>query len=1141
MENTESTNVMVRPGIVGPWSMSKSSTGEMLQFALMQKRRERSDELINFPKIRIKQLKYPKCLADVMHTALFQAEVIEDAPDAGAKAGDVVLMRLEHPYRPGGLPENAAGGKVNIFEASPTNALHPFAGLTRLFMSASSRMPGLDTSLHYDVYAYKRSASLHEARSNATDDEYDEFNENNMPFSGGQNTQSIYVIVQSFIVDVDKTNMDLSALLSGRTKNAIFESAVKQFRSSAFESLEEHTGLSGIMTAFDRNSKLDILIRNQPVYRILRAPLAFHLWPQKELCSLSRKGFEFLAQALESSNWPLICFCFSWLMPEGVTRLTPLSTDALCLAQRLLNYPELVTDSENHFLPLREALLCEVFQRTFEESRKAGHTFITEDMIGGFYLKNVSSSHAQFTVSTVLFQSNLVDMLRQIQNFNKEKTKRAASGQPAPVWPLKPPQPPTANDVSTHIVLGQRLLSLGVKYKVLRVKGEKTRVILPEGVKETNTAPQMIKGIYLYDDFVKQQQLEDFFKQVSNRWDRSVHADGCITVDDVFARIAAPPPAPKDDKYRIGMPQWRNRLFLAQYTRLDDYQKRAVANAVLQPIAIMCGIPGAGKTEVFKALFHLFGGAGHRKGSVIPFAAYGRIAAMLRRRLNGFGYTFHRASSTAIFDGESPEGQMLKNAGTWLWDEFGLVTHHHTSVMIAAGSSAVTRIIMAGDENQMDAIGSGSIIDSIIDQVKYVELAQRHPRYAEMSVPHRFMTTQEDIEAISNNTRPQPEQDRAILWNMQQLMRPRNNADGQFDLVHADNKTARLVIRNTATLAGVNATWVNKVLEDIIDRDVLTIEAEAARAFSKNDIQFITQRHVDVNAINNAIFEKLFPSLKDQKFRPLRRFERICCTKNGYFMRTSDESGGSAFISDAEIERIAMAKAMRNDLGVDNNDDDANGGDAMDVDLDAEDGDLMGPSDRKLKRQMPDRDDTLRGTASDDVFNGDIKMISRIVDVDRNTGGVVAEFTTVKEGRMRYSNTGKANTKSLNHVARVLIFDDNTQLNLSDDYDVADVTRAYCITSKKMQGSQAKIVVNYFTPANGFDEDRLTSKTLYCEEFYTNKTRAELRFFAILPTTNKNMNFMLEALRDIAHNKAPRRYSTIGQRLPEAKKGSERD
>jgi hypothetical protein len=416
-----------------------------------------------------------------------------------------------------------------------------------------------------------------------------------------------------------------------------------------------------------------------------------------------------------------------------------------------------------------------------------------------------------------------------------------------------------------------------------------------------------------------------------------------------------------------------------------------------------------------------------------------------------------------------------------------------------------------------------------------------------MQVPHRFMTTPDEVKAIETNQRPKPEEDRAILWNMQQVKNPRSNEEGLFDLVWSDDANkGRLIVRSTAPTSGISSRWINRIIEETVPRNLLEIEVEAARAFNKADIQFITQRHADVNFINQLVFDRLFPSLKEQKLRHLRRYERVCCTKNGYFMNTSsEENNGSIFISDTEIERIALQRALRDDLqGAGASPADPSPHDFMDVDGPAPDSLAMrelASSNRKLKRTRPDRDDTMRGLMSDDVFNGDIKMIQRIVDVDRAVGNVVAEFMHVKEGRMRYSPSGKANLKSLNHVARLIIFDDDTQLNISDDYDVADMMRAYCITSKKMQGSQAKIVVNYLTPATAMENDRVTTNTLYREELYTNMTRAENKFFALVPVSDVNHYVMLEALRDIAHHSTPRTHSAFALHMPPPVSSNARD
>ena len=182
------------------------------------------------------------------------------------------------------------------------------------------------------------------------------------------------------------------------------------------------------------------------------------------------------------------------------------------------------------------------------------------------------------------------------------------------------------------------------------------------------------------------------------------------------------------------------------------------------------------------------------------------------------------------------------------------------------------------------------------------------------------------------------------------------------------------------------------------------------------------------------------------------------------------------------------------------------------------------------KRPQRERDQDYRGTDSDDVFNGAIKTVQAVVDVSRQTGRVVARFTTMDE-RPPFVR-GRNRPAARESVARLLTFDDDTQLNVDDDYERDCIVRAYCITAKKLQGSQAKIVVDVLSTADqGQAGETAIARTLHQNELYTNMTRAERRFIALVPTLLPGQKGLFDAVAEVVHNPAPPRNNALGSKL----------
>ena len=1045
--------------------------------------------LRRFDNVHISQFVYPRRACDIVHTVTFKGEV----PGVGG-----LLFRVEDPHSVGAFKYRRAR------DAGPTKeedlrlrTLHPFND-NHLFLSTSARFPGFDTHAHYTIWAFERPV------------------EDNSPAGRMRGATSVFVVVQALITSINKHSL---RLVAGDEANRAFTDRFNQ--ASAFSIEERLAFTEGIDAAAVKDVMMRTLLSESPALRILRCPLLFYLWPQSELMSIRWKSFVKLANALENGTVPLVSFCFQWMMPEGAERLTPLNTERLRLVQFLLDCKEGGTLEEANgsvATPLQEQVLVEFCQNAFDACKNAGHTYTNKATLYAHYLENIATRHARFTIKTIL---------------------NVPADAPAM----------TATDVKNAIE-GHAVWKFGQQHHVLRLAAENLF---------TPFAPGITPVVYAGDDWAKQWQFQRFLiNMMSKRWNRTIHASGCHTENDVVRRIKDAQEGRDKRFYRPHEPRFNNPGFLREFAKLDDHQKRAVYRAVLQSVTIIAGRPGTGKTQVFRALFHLFGG--NELAGVVPMAAYGRIAAMLRDRLDGAGHTFHRASATCLFRKESEEAQRMIGASTGLWDEGGLITHHHACMFAAVMSKHVARLVIAGDPDQMDAIGSGGFFHSLVNRFKH---EKGTPRYTHLLIPHRFLTKGQTLrdarDSKGSEIMPLVNADMAIDWNMRVIAnRLRSQETNLLNLAYTTDVTQRDARFVLTSSPHTNFNWVRTLIEAQLGHAGRSERGSAkATLFHSKSIQFITQRHTDCKSINRAVYASLFDvDLSENAPEPaLRIGERVSFVKNGYFV-TGEAS--APMVSDAELERLTNAMAEAG-AGTDDG-----ALDPADYVLGGIPGLANEPSGAVTaeekpveKRKKRDRTDTNRGVDSDDVFNGEIKMIARIADVDSTTGEVLNDFQSVSEGANAPATSSLSNAlyqernaasnaddtsnqvqrgkfKGQKKVARLLIFDDDTQLNITNDYEADKVIRSYCITSKKMQGSQASIVNNYLTPNLKPDTDKVIASTIYRSELYTNMTRAERQFVCIVPIFSKIKRDMLMAIEEVVQNVDPPHNNSFAAKLPDA-------
>ena len=170
--------------------------------------------------------------------------------------------------------------------------------------------------------------------------------------------------------------------------------------------------------------------------------------------------------------------------------------------------------------------------------------------------------------------------------------------------------------------------------------------------------------------------------------------------------------------------------------KLSDAQKGGVINALLEPVSILTGLPGTGKTTSLKAVVRIL------KDCEIPFllcAPTGIAAKNLGARTQARSSTIHRAFSAKIKKDDAREAGYsgivgesdLSKSGTGedeVWG-YGLEQPYPADVVVVDEASMVDqqllyrvlsctaptcRVVFVGDSAQLPSVGPGNVLRDLI-------------------------------------------------------------------------------------------------------------------------------------------------------------------------------------------------------------------------------------------------------------------------------------------------------------------------------------------------------------------------------------------------------------------------------------------
>jgi len=203
-----------------------------------------------------------------------------------------------------------------------------------------------------------------------------------------------------------------------------------------------------------------------------------------------------------------------------------------------------------------------------------------------------------------------------------------------------------------------------------------------------------------------------------------------------------------------------DEILKEQHAELDELQKEAVLAAVRKGVLILTGGPGTGKTTTMRTIIEYYVRTRH---NVLLAAPTGRAAKRLEETTGYCAQTIHRMLEVTGVHAEDGEeraefGRNEYNpleADVVIIDEMSMVDTYLFEALLQAIATG-TRLIMAGDADQLPSVGPGNILKDLIRSEAFpvvkLEKIYRQNLESDIIVNAHRINKGEDIE-LSNASR----------------------------------------------------------------------------------------------------------------------------------------------------------------------------------------------------------------------------------------------------------------------------------------------------------------------------------------------------------------------------------------------------
>src|SRR5262249_10246681 len=162
----------------------------------------------------------------------------------------------------------------------------------------------------------------------------------------------------------------------------------------------------------------------------------------------------------------------------------------------------------------------------------------------------------------------------------------------------------------------------------------------------------------------------------------------------------------------------------SEYENAIKVQAEVCDTIFRRPLSVVCGAAGTGKTTIIKAILQAIDKAHGAEATFLLLAPTGKAADRIREKTGKEASTIHsflarRAWLNPNLTIKPAGGTREEHVTTFLIDEASMLDLELTAALFRAINwSAVQRLILVGDPNQLPPIGRGKVFADIIDWLR---------------------------------------------------------------------------------------------------------------------------------------------------------------------------------------------------------------------------------------------------------------------------------------------------------------------------------------------------------------------------------------------------------------------------------------